>query len=330
MFARFAATVGVVLLQFGAASAEVVTEMITFVSEDGKSYLEYQGNRTDYSNYTIHREKGGTLDDHLYFFPNSFTWDRKSNPEKDLLKIQQGDYSFIKNNKFGDSLDFIYQSAKDQDPESKYYGIWNQPSNIGKLVYAWVMPANLEIVDAISNREGEWVRRNNTITWFGSDVNNVSFTIRYRAKTAGTYNALNEVVGSDEGVTLDQAADGVRLTLADTILFPSGSAELSDNGKAVIAKLAGAIDFSSGLNAVVEGHTDNVPIKGALQLSFASNWELAAARSLAVVRAFEGKGAPGAQLEARAYGEHRPVADNATNEGRMANRRISVLISSGK
>lgn len=314
------------------ARAQVVQEVIYFISEDGRSYQRYTGLRTNFSGYNLFFEKGETLDDQIYFFPNEFAWDR-SNPDNDVIRLQQGDYSYVEQSRFekeleiADNGDFVFESDRGEAVDGATYGYWNSPDKFSKFVYVWVLPDNLAIVDAKSNREGKWVRRNNSIAWFGDNVNNVSFTLRYRAKTSEALAALRQALGAGEGVRFEQEEKGARLIFDDSILFAPGSAELSADGARLIERLAVAVDFSSGRAVIVEGHTDNTPITGELARTYAGNWELSAARSLAVIRAMEAMGAPGAQLEARAFGEHRPIADNATAEGRARNRRISIFVS---
>jgi outer membrane protein OmpA-like peptidoglycan-associated protein len=58
--------------------------------------------------------------------------------------------------------------------------MWNQPGNFSRFVQAWVFPEVFTILDYESNREGEWVERNNTLTFFAADVNDLTFTVRYR------------------------------------------------------------------------------------------------------------------------------------------------------
>jgi len=74
----------------------------------------------------------------------------------------------------------------------------------------------------------------------------------------------------------------------------------------------------------VEGHTDDVPIHSD---KFASNWELSAARAVTVARYFQGLGVVPERLAATGFGEYRPIADNATPEGRAANRRVEIFLS---
>ena len=73
----------------------------------------------------------------------------------------------------------------------------------------------------------------------------------------------------------------------------------------------------------VEGHTDDVPVQGGV---FDSNWDLAAARANAVTRYLLAQGFAPARLQSVSYADTRPVSDNATAEGRAANRRVELQI----
>ena len=78
---------------------------------------------------------------------------------------------------------------------------------------------------------------------------------------------------------------------------------------------------------VVNGHTDDIPPGPVLRKRFPSNWELSAARAAAVVRFLQDEGNldPG-QLSLKAYGQYDPVASNDTENGRMQNRRIEIVL----
>lgn len=123
-------------------------------------------------------------------------------------------------------------------------------------------------------------------------------------------------------VTVASRPDGLHIEISATVLFPSGSARLTPEAIPVLERIA---EVLRGLpNAVrVEGHTDNVPIHSTL---YPSNWELAAARAASVVRLFERLGVAPDRMAAVGYGEHRPVADNATAEGRRRNRRVAIVV----
>lgn len=113
------------------------------------------------------------------------------------------------------------------------------------------------------------------------------------------------------------------LTLASDVLFDSGSSKLSKIGKAAVIDIASVLASLSGRRIQVEGHTDNVPIHNE---TYASNWELAAARAFTVLRTLTEHGVAADMLSAASYGEHRPRANNQDEVGRAANRRIEIVL----
>ncbi len=115
--------------------------------------------------------------------------------------------------------------------------------------------------------------------------------------------------------------DGV-VAIRGNLLFESGSAEVSEEGRALLSRAAPALAaWSEGGAIMVSGHTDDVPIANN---RFDSNWALSAARATNVVATLEGEGVDGGRLFAAGFGEHRPVADNSDAEGRAANRRVEI------
>lgn len=126
-------------------------------------------------------------------------------------------------------------------------------------------------------------------------------------------------------IEIDRLREGLRTSLPAETLFDSGSAELKPEGERVLARLAAELKGSS-YQILVQGHTDDVAIRGALAQRFATNWELAAARAARVVRALEAAGIEPERLAAVSLGEHHPVVPNATPEGRAENRRIEIRL----
>lgn len=106
------------------------------------------------------------------------------------------------------------------------------------------------------------------------------------------------------------------------ILFATGAADVSEGAMTILQRLAKVLaPFPNPIR--VEGHTDDVPIKTG---RFPSNWELSAARAANVVRLFAGNRIEPSRLSAMGLGEHRPVAENSTSEGRNRNRRVLVVV----
>ena len=113
------------------------------------------------------------------------------------------------------------------------------------------------------------------------------------------------------------------------ILFDSGEAVLKPDGEAVLQKVANVLAQHPQLKIHVIGHTDNVPIKATARSRFPSNWELSTTRATAAVRCLiEKAGVDPQRVGAVGYGEFRPIADNATPEGRAKNRRIAITVLS--
>jgi chemotaxis protein MotB len=126
-------------------------------------------------------------------------------------------------------------------------------------------------------------------------------------------------------VKIEMMKSGVKVNLANDILFPSGSAQLNEMGVEVLTRAAAELK-ESPYQTVVAGFTDDVPISGALMSKYPSNWELAGARAASVVRLLEKEGVSSDQLLAISFGENSPVESNETPEGRSKNRRIEIIL----
>ncbi len=111
--------------------------------------------------------------------------------------------------------------------------------------------------------------------------------------------------------------------MATDVLFPSGSANLSKEGKAAIVEVAELLKSIPDRKFQIEGHTDNVPIRTA---QYRSNWELAAARALTVLRTMIDSGMPADRISAASFGESKPARPNDTPENKAANRRIEIVV----
>lgn len=113
----------------------------------------------------------------------------------------------------------------------------------------------------------------------------------------------------------------IQINLKAGVLFDSGKADLKPEALIILEEIAK--NLLAVKNQVrVEGHTDNVPV--GKRVSFKSNWELSMARAYSVISALEGFGVNPKMLAGIGYGEHRPIADNKTAEGRAKNRRITI------
>lgn len=125
-------------------------------------------------------------------------------------------------------------------------------------------------------------------------------------------------------VKVTEGALGITVDINASVLFAPGDARLdlgAVRALAAVAQILAPTDFP----IIVEGHTDNTPINTA---QFPSNWELSGMRASSVVRLFIETGVDGRRLAATGFADQRPLADNATAEGRQRNRRVAITIES--
>ncbi len=149
------------------------------------------------------------------------------------------------------------------------------------------------------------------------------------AQMQSTYNELVDKMETEikrGEITISELKGRLTVNMVNRILFSSGSAEIKEEGLAVLQRVADVVKDIADKDIRVEGHTDNVAISSRLKGKFASNWELSAARAATVVRALRDADIPGERLSAVGYGPFRPVADNDTEEGRSQNRRIQIVL----
>jgi chemotaxis protein MotB len=125
-----------------------------------------------------------------------------------------------------------------------------------------------------------------------------------------------------EGIVVTRERRGVVVSLAESLLFDGSAAELKHEAGPLLASVAAAIR-RSGREIVIEGHTDNIPLR---DQRYAGNLELSAARAAnAFARLMNEEQIGPERMSAAGYGEYRPIAPNATPEGRARNRRIDIL-----
>lgn len=131
-----------------------------------------------------------------------------------------------------------------------------------------------------------------------------------------------EQLGLTDSINMTVTQGYAQLEIQDNILYQSSEATLTDSGRAVLSKLTPLLKQAKGL-IYIEGHTDNRPIKTA---QFPSNWELGAARATSVLHFLASQQIDAARMRAVTYADTKPVADNASEQGRQKNRRVNIVI----
>jgi chemotaxis protein MotB len=117
----------------------------------------------------------------------------------------------------------------------------------------------------------------------------------------------------------------VYVALEEKLLFKSGSDVVDPKGAQALKSLATVLKTTSDINVMIEGHTDNVPIKTSL---FKDNWDLSTARATSILRILtKDDGFDQNRITASGRGEFHPVKTNETAEGRAGNRRTEIILS---
>ena len=130
----------------------------------------------------------------------------------------------------------------------------------------------------------------------------------------------------DSGLTVEQRNGRVYVSLEEQLLFESGSRTIDPKGQEALIKLAQALKDNDDIDVLIEGHTDDVPIRSSASME--DNWDLSVLRATAVTRILTRKGGlESSRVLAAGRGEFYPIDNANTSEARTKNRRIEVILT---
>ncbi|OIQ18709.1 MAG: hypothetical protein BM557_07250 [Flavobacterium sp. MedPE-SWcel] len=143
--------------------------------------------------------------------------------------------------------------------------------------------------------------------------------------TLALVTSIKRAVGVDDpDIEVNVEKGVVYISIADKLLFKSGRYVVTDKAKQILGKVAAIVKDKPDFECMVEGHTDNVPIKNPVLLD---NWDLSVKRATSIVRILQNDyGIDPKRLIASGRGEYVPLVDNTTTEGRARNRRTRILV----
>ena len=201
--------------------------------------------------------------------------------------------------------------------------------------YVWVLAVlavAMATVGCSSKEKDELIAQKDTeIVRLQNEVDDLNDQLASEMEKAAELNKQLESALSEyqdkEQVWLEQRDAHSVITVSESALFASGNAELTPDGRKIVDAIVGVASQHSDREVRVEGHTDNVPIGADLKARYGSNWELSAGRACSVVHYMQwNHNFDVERLSAIGYGEHRPIADNESPEGRSKNRRVVIVI----
>lgn len=125
-------------------------------------------------------------------------------------------------------------------------------------------------------------------------------------------------------LTVELRDGKIYVSLAEQLLFKSGSTSVDPKGQDALKKLAGALKSQVDIDILIEGHTDSIPIKTAC---IKDNWDLSVLRATSIVRILTDAGITPEMIVPSGRGEFKPVESNDTKDGRAKNRRTEIILS---
>jgi len=185
-----------------------------------------------------------------------------------------------------------------------------------------------QLTKALKSKSDELDAKEKLLSEREKSINEMRQVIARQDSITGRLNAIlrSALLGfnSDE-LSVEIKNGKVYVSMSDKLLFKSGSSAVEQKGKEALKLLGEVLDKNTDIDILVEGHTDNVPIKTSI---YKDNWDLSVARATSIVRILTGdyKIAP-TRMTASGKGEFFPKAGNETAEGRAVNRRTEIILS---
>lgn len=219
--------------------------------------------------------------------------------------------------------------AKHQQLENKYSKLDQQFLHLNKDYQALMSSSTSkadQLTAALRNKQQELERKEGLLQERERALADMQLKIQRQDSITNALNNLvkNALLGfkADE-LSVEQRNGKVYVSMSDKLLFQSGSAAVENKGQDALKRLGDVLSKHPDIDILVEGHTDNIPIKTAL---YKDNWDLSVARATSIVRLLSGSIAP-TRITASGKGPYFPVATNDSADGRARNRRTEIILS---
>ncbi len=246
----------------------------------------------------------------------------------------QSDYASLQNEY--NSLQQKYQSSQIDLAKSQTSGKNIEDRlNDAQKQNAELRQQYAELQKSLDNSLNQNTQGNVNISKLVDEINASNAFIKHLVEAKSKSDSLNQALSNkltrsltrDEMKEVDvQVLKGVvYISLADNMLYKSGSYEINDRASETLSKIAKIITDYKDYEVLIEGNTDNVPIS---RTNIRNNWDLSALRASSVVQALQNTyGVDPKRLSAAGRGEYNPIATNNTEIGRQRNRRTQIIIT---
>ena len=208
-----------------------------------------------------------------------------------------------------------------------WYGYWQRTCQPQEAPYG-VADAQRDIAELkaqVQSLTNELTAANQLIARLSEHQANLQNHVDLTRAEKDLFKALQPEIARGT-VFIMQSGDGLTINLNSSLLFAPGHDQLQTDGKDALIRVGMVLKDFPGKQVQVAGHTDSVPIRGALQKKFPSNKELSDARAQHALEALQ-EGGLASNISAEGFGDSNPIATNDTAQGRAQNRRVEVFVS---
>jgi len=205
--------------------------------------------------------------------------------------------------------------------------LYDQTAQQNKLLLSKSSAERLALLDSLKKEQASLQAKENELNQREKKVAELQALL---ARNDSATNALKQkiqqaLLGFEKSdLTVEQKNGKVYVSLAEKLLFPSGSTEVNPKGKQALQKVADVLKKNPDIGITIEGHTDNVPISTSCMKD---NWDLSVLRATSITRIITDAGVNPKQIIASGRGEYFPVASNSTSEGKAKNRRSEIILT---
>lgn len=282
--------------------AQLVREDILYIKPNAQDYLLYSTMRSNFGEFSKVLPKSTDIfKKYLYINPERFRVHSGSKNKR--ITFPSGNFALMSEESFTErelKVDkegvFTFRFDSLRRLGGRHYGLSTTVNGYKQLTYVWVLPENYEFVDYSCNKPGKWVKRGNTLAYFGYEVNDVLPKIRFRPVSQVTLenvkSTLYEV--NSKGMAVTSNTKGVQINFRRGVLFPNGTTAISSLGKNILGRLSKTLKTSLKVRLAIA-----VPVKSGVN---AGNWMLASARGRMMVEQLINKGIDPARIEINTFG----------------------------
>lgn len=321
-------------------NADGIYETVTFIGDDLESGLKYQNIRYDtFGRKSMYFGENYNKNNLSYIKPDGYSWSKKKleGTTHDVLSFEDtNNYAYLQRV----NLKNDYSLSRMKDNKNEWFMIIDGGSCIGdncKLnenIISVVIPKRFKISSYESfedklgkyeyNKNGNFKIIDNTITLYSKNIKGtyMKLWIQDLSSTSEIYNDVSQSLEKFSEISVYKNDTETKIIMPMDNVFASGKAEANEVGKEWLKALSSTLRDKNYKEIRIEGHTDNIPIKG----TYPSNWELSSARASSTVRFMIDNGIEMNKIVAIGYSDTKPLVDNNSDLNRAKNRRVEIII----